>query len=168
MVRVCLLGLGFACLYCFCMYGTRVCARGPKCDQVCPGGPMGPSVPTCAHVCTNEMAAVAHVTQLRPCQSTNKNACNYVWLGMMCTRGINPGTRGKTFLTWAQSGHIGPIGVMGAVGPVGPIGPMTRARSINNPMFVSVYIRAKLRLKAERKSRGKVKTRRRKRRQKAR
>ena len=46
-VRVCLLGLGFACLYCFCM---RVCT----CAQVCP------SVPKCAHgpkraqVCTHE------------------------------------------------------------------------------------------------------------------
>ena len=67
------------CLYCFCMRGGRVFARRPKCAQVGPSGPMGPRVPTCAHVCTNEMAAVVNVTQLRPCHATNENACIHAW-----------------------------------------------------------------------------------------
>ena len=48
-VHVCLLGflrVRFACLYCFSM-------RVPKWAQVCPSGPMGPSVPKSAHVFTH-------------------------------------------------------------------------------------------------------------------
>ena len=48
-LHVCLLGflrVRFACLYCFCM-------RVPKCAQVGPSGPMGPSVPKSAHVFTH-------------------------------------------------------------------------------------------------------------------
>ena len=46
-VRVCLLGLGFACLYCFCMRVctcAQVCPSVPKCAQVCPWAQACPSV----------------------------------------------------------------------------------------------------------------------------
>ena len=50
MVRVCLLGLGVACLYCFCMRGTHNGASVPKCAQVGPWAQVCPKVPTCSRI----------------------------------------------------------------------------------------------------------------------
>ena len=55
-----------------------VCAAG-VCLHEGPSVPKWAHGPTCAHVCTNEMAAVVNVTQLRPCHATNENACIHAW-----------------------------------------------------------------------------------------
>ena len=61
----------------FHLHARRACVCTKA--QVCPSVPKWAHGPTCAHVCTNEMAAVVNVTQLRPCHTTNENACIHAW-----------------------------------------------------------------------------------------